>query len=96
MTVQVVNDTRISFTVLEKETSDEYRFVLPRPSLMEEEWRECIEALQRLPEPPLPDGSAIAETLSAYADMRDQARECAVLTWRASFHRRMTGSSRSW
>jgi 6-phosphofructokinase 2 len=51
-TVQVVNDTRMSFTVLEKETSDEYRFVLPGPSLAEEEWRECIGILQRLPEPP--------------------------------------------
>ncbi len=52
VTVQVVNDTRMSFTVLEKKTGDEYRFVLPGPSLAEEEWRECIEVLQRLPEPP--------------------------------------------
>jgi 6-phosphofructokinase 2 len=51
-TVQVVNATRISFTVLEKETGDEYRFVLPGPSLIEEEWQECIEELERLPEPP--------------------------------------------
>ncbi|MFN3745881.1 MAG: 1-phosphofructokinase family hexose kinase [Hyphomicrobiaceae bacterium] len=52
VTIQVVNDTRISFTVLEKATGDEYRFVLPGPSLMDEEWRACIEELGRLPEPP--------------------------------------------
>jgi 6-phosphofructokinase 2 len=46
--VAVAGMTRESFTVLDEETRDEYRFVLPGPELSEAEWSACIEEVQRL------------------------------------------------
>lgn len=52
LTFEVLDETRLSFTVLENETGDEYRFVLPGPSLSELEWQQCIQVLGRLPDRP--------------------------------------------
>ncbi len=46
--ITIAGTTRESFTVLDKTTEDEYRFVLPGPELRESEWRACIEEVQRL------------------------------------------------
>ncbi len=51
-TFEVHDETRLSFTVLEGETGDEYRFVLPGPPLSEPEWQQCIEKIKRLPDRP--------------------------------------------
>jgi 6-phosphofructokinase 2 len=40
--------TRESFTVFETETGREYRFVLPGPTLGDDDWRGCLEELSRL------------------------------------------------
>jgi 6-phosphofructokinase 2 len=52
LTFDVLDETRLSFTVLESETGDEYRFVLPGPSLSEPEWQQCLQKLKHLPDPP--------------------------------------------
>lgn len=49
-TFEVRDETRLNFTVLESETGDEYRFVLPGPPLSEPEWQQCIQELERLPD----------------------------------------------
>jgi len=49
---EVRDETRLSFTVLENETGDEYRFVLPGPALSEPEWQQGIREIERLAEPP--------------------------------------------
>ena len=46
VTIELKGETRQSFTVLEKETGYEYRFVLPGPSLDETEVRHILETLQ--------------------------------------------------
>ena len=51
-TFEVRDETRLSFTVLENETGDEYRFVLPGPPLSVPEWQQGIEELKRLPDRP--------------------------------------------
>ena len=51
-TFEVLDETRLSFTVLESETGDEYRFVLPGPPMSEREWQQGIEKLKCLPDPP--------------------------------------------
>jgi 6-phosphofructokinase 2 len=38
-------ETRADFTVSEKETGDQFRFVLPGPQLSEQEWRQCFDAI---------------------------------------------------
>ncbi|GLI95144.1 1-phosphofructokinase family hexose kinase [Methylocystis echinoides] len=38
-------ETRADFTVSEKETGDQFRFVLPGPQLSEQEWRQCFDAV---------------------------------------------------
>jgi len=47
-TIQLKGETRQSFTVLEKETGNEYRFVLPGPRLGKREVRRILEALQSI------------------------------------------------
>ncbi|MDX2376553.1 1-phosphofructokinase family hexose kinase [Microbacterium sp. LRZ72] len=48
--VQISGETRESFTVDETATGDQYRFVLPGPTLSEDEWRACLEVVvERLP-----------------------------------------------
>jgi 6-phosphofructokinase 2 len=46
------DESRVSFTVVENETGDEYRFVLPGPSLSDSEWRQCMQELSGLPNKP--------------------------------------------
>nr|CCD31978.1 Phosphofructokinase [Methylocystis sp. SC2] len=43
--IQASEETRADFTVSEKETGDQFRFVLPGPQLSEREWRECFDAV---------------------------------------------------
>lgn len=49
-TFEVCDENRLSFTALERETGDEYRFVLPGPEFSEPERQQGIEALKRLPD----------------------------------------------
>ena len=48
LAVDLAEETREDFTVLEGSTGDEYRFVMPGPRLAESEWRKCLSALQAL------------------------------------------------
>ena len=48
VTFPIGNETRTSFTVLEKGTGDEYRFVLPGPPHSAAEWQQCAHELERL------------------------------------------------
>jgi 6-phosphofructokinase 2 len=45
--VPIAGETREDFTVVEERDGDEYRFVLPGPSLSELEWLACLDALER-------------------------------------------------
>ncbi len=42
LTAQIAGETREDFTVLERATGFQYRFVLPGPRLTEQEWRACL------------------------------------------------------
>lgn len=46
LTVPIVADTRENFTVDERASGRQFRFLLPGPALTEQEWRRCIEALE--------------------------------------------------
>lgn len=48
-TIPITQETRVSFTVHERDTSAEYRFVLPGPHLSESEWQACLDHLVNLP-----------------------------------------------
>lgn len=43
--VAIAGDTRESFTVDETSTGDQYRFVLPGPTISEAEWKACLSAV---------------------------------------------------
>jgi 6-phosphofructokinase 2 len=45
LALQAAEETREDFTVLETESADQFRFILPGPRLAEHEWRECLDAL---------------------------------------------------
>ncbi len=45
----IAQETRESFTVQERESGCEYRFVLPGPALAVQEWTRCLERLRSLP-----------------------------------------------
>jgi 6-phosphofructokinase 2 len=45
LTIPIRADTREDLAVVESETGQQYRFVLPGPALAEAEWRACIDAL---------------------------------------------------
>lgn len=45
MTIPIRTDTREDLAVVETETGQQYRFVLPGPALAETEWRACLDAL---------------------------------------------------
>jgi 6-phosphofructokinase 2 len=47
----ITQETRESFTVNERETGREYRFVLPGPALTQAEWHHGLDALRKLPPP---------------------------------------------
>jgi len=46
--VPSAEDTRVSFTVHEGRSGQEYRFVMPGPRLSEAEWRTCLDELETL------------------------------------------------
>lgn len=45
LTIPIRADTREDLAVVETETGQQYRFVLPGPALLETEWRACLDAL---------------------------------------------------
>ena len=45
-------ETRENFTAYEKETGEQYRFVLPGSALHRAEWEACLDKLATLPEKP--------------------------------------------
>jgi 6-phosphofructokinase 2 len=45
LTIPIRADTREDLAVVESETGQQYRFVLPGPALAEAEWRACLDAL---------------------------------------------------
>lgn len=51
-TFDVFEETRLNVTVLEGQSGDEYRFVLPGPSLAPLEWQQGLDTLERLSEQP--------------------------------------------
>jgi 6-phosphofructokinase 2 len=44
LAVETVEETRQDFTVLDRTTNDQYRFVLPGPQLAQHEWQGCLDA----------------------------------------------------
>jgi 6-phosphofructokinase 2 len=48
LTIPIRGDTREDLAVVENETGEQYRFVLPGPELAEAEWRACLDALAAL------------------------------------------------
>ncbi len=75
----ITGETRESFTVHERESGREYRFVLPGPELTQTEWRTGLDALRKLSPAPvwvvasgsLPNGMAA----DGHAQIADVARE---------------------
>src|SRR5262249_28667796 len=52
LAIPIHGDTREDLAVVESETGEQYRFVLPGPALAESEWRACLDALGSLEEKP--------------------------------------------
>jgi len=48
LAIDVRGETREDFTVVEKKTGNEFRFVLPGPRLTKREWRICLDAVAAL------------------------------------------------
>jgi len=48
LTVPIEEGSRENFAVFEKESGQQYRFVVPGPRLSEQEWRACLDALASL------------------------------------------------
>jgi len=48
LALRIDGETRESFTVLERSSGREYRFVLPGPQLAEHEWRACLDRIASL------------------------------------------------
>jgi 6-phosphofructokinase 2 len=48
LAIDLAEETREDFTVLEELTGAEYRFVMPGPRLTEAEWRKCLGVLESL------------------------------------------------
>ncbi len=48
LAIPIRGDTREDLAVVESETGEQYRFVLPGPALAESEWRACLDALASL------------------------------------------------
>ncbi|MDE2594348.1 MAG: 1-phosphofructokinase family hexose kinase [Burkholderiales bacterium] len=47
-TVTIAQESRESFSVRERQTGQDYRFVLPGPRLNDSEWQACLKAIQTL------------------------------------------------
>jgi 6-phosphofructokinase 2 len=52
LTIRVQEETRFDFTVVEDDTEQHYRFVLPGPHLTETDWQNCLDALASFGERP--------------------------------------------
>ena len=52
LVVPIKGDTRVSFTVDERASNDQYRFIFPGPQLSLEEQERCLEAIASLDPPP--------------------------------------------
>ena len=50
--LDIAAETRESFTVLERGSGREFRFVLPGPELSEGEWQACLDRVAQMNEPP--------------------------------------------
>jgi len=50
--IDIGQETREDFTVLERKTGNQYRFVLPGAPLAEPEWRACLDALRTMDKSP--------------------------------------------
>jgi 6-phosphofructokinase 2 len=50
--ITIGGETREDFTVLDRKSGNQYRFVLPGPTLVEREWVACLDALQAMTELP--------------------------------------------
>jgi 6-phosphofructokinase 2 len=48
LAIDLREETREDFTVLEESTGAEYRFVMPGPDVSEDEWRQCLNAIETL------------------------------------------------
>lgn len=48
LAIDLAEETREDFTVLEESTGDEYRFVFPGPRLSTVEWRKCLAVLESM------------------------------------------------
>jgi 6-phosphofructokinase 2 len=46
--IKIAEETREDFTILEEKSGNQYRFVLPGPTLAEREWRECLKTLEQI------------------------------------------------
>ncbi len=46
--ISIAGVTRENFTVLEKSTGQQYRFGMPGPTLLEAEWRRCLEEISNI------------------------------------------------
>ena len=46
LTIEISEETREDFTVLEEESGKQYRFILPGAPMREGEWRACLEAVR--------------------------------------------------
>jgi 6-phosphofructokinase 2 len=51
-TFTVAEETRLNITILEDQSGDEYRFVLPGPALEPAEWQQALDMLESLPPKP--------------------------------------------
>jgi len=51
-TVPIAAETREDFTVFEEQSKEQYRFVLPGPTLSEQEWRSCLQAISSFDDRP--------------------------------------------
>jgi 6-phosphofructokinase 2 len=52
LAIDIREETREDFTVLENKTGAEFRFVLPGPEFSGNEWRACLQALEAVQVPP--------------------------------------------
>src|SRR3989344_325449 len=83
----ISGDTRENFSVVETTTSQEFRFVLPGPTLQPAEWQACLDALATHTPPPrwliasgsLPPGTPddfYAQPTPAVSGLRGWGRRC--------------------
>lgn len=85
LVVPIAGHTRESFTVAEQRSGQEYRFVLPGPTLLQAEWMACLDAIDHMPVAPdwvvasgsLPPG--VPSDFYGQLAARCQARACSLV-----------------